>query len=202
MTPSHPPVRHTVRMGLFGRGARGSAGRAELARAREWIGARTGVEAYVEPATVNSSITVLLVAHDGEHTRVRVGSAREAADLARKAGIPVYDTNRVGVPQRKRDYDVRVARGGASTGRPGAGAGSRVGGGTTTSTAPVGPSPTQQRAVETLARVAGVELVGHPGPDELARLLRKARATAHPDRRGGDRSDWDAVESAARTLDL
>ena len=200
MTPSHPSVRHTVRMGLFGRGARGSAGRAELARAREWIGARTGVEAYVEPATVTSSITVLLVAHDGEHTRVRVGSAREAADLARKAGIPVYDTNRVGVPQRKRDYDVRMARGGSDAGRTRSSTGHR--GGTTTSTAPVGPSPTQQRAAETLARVAGVELVGHPGAEELARLLRKARANAHPDRRGGDRSDWDAVESAARTLDL
>lgn len=35
---------------------------------------------------------------------------------------------------------------------------------------------------------------------ELAQLHRKARAFAHPDRHGGDRTLWDQVEQAARVL--
>jgi hypothetical protein len=37
---------------------------------------------------------------------------------------------------------------------------------------------------------------------EAKSLYRLARANAHPDRHGGDRTAWDAVEAAARTLGL
>jgi len=39
-------------------------------------------------------------------------------------------------------------------------------------------------------------------PDELRRCLREAKATTHPDRRGGDRTAWDQVEQAALVLGL
>ena len=61
----------------------------------------------------------------------------------------------------------------------------------------------QKAAIMTLESVAGVEPLGRdPEKSDLQRVLRAARAAAHPDRRDGDRSKWDQVEQAARTLGL
>jgi hypothetical protein len=68
---------------------------------------RTGVEAFVEPQTTFTEVTVVLVASDGEWTRRRVGGANGARRLGEQLGIPVYDVQRVGYPQRMRDYDAR-----------------------------------------------------------------------------------------------
>jgi hypothetical protein len=73
----------------------------------EWAGARTGVEAYVEPQTSVTEVTVVLVAADGEWTRRRAGGAAGARRLGEQLQIPVYDVQRVGYPQRMRDYDAR-----------------------------------------------------------------------------------------------
>ncbi|MGI9084467.1 MAG: hypothetical protein ACR2FE_04160 [Aeromicrobium sp.] len=182
-------------MGLFSRrrGVRGDrkATKDDLAQLREWATARTGVEAFVEPQTSVTQTTLLLVAGDGEFTRRRVASPQAAADFARKIGIPVYDTNRVGYPQRMRDYSIRV------TGRGG-------------SSAPSGPRATttarsrrERSAIAALEAIAGVgETSGEPDDEELRRIWRLARSRAHPDRRGGDRTAWDEVETAARTLGL
>jgi len=74
---------------------------------RDWAAAHTGVEAYVEPQTNFSELTVVLVANDGEWTRRRVGGPSGARRLGEQLGIPVYDVQRVGYPQRMRDYDAR-----------------------------------------------------------------------------------------------
>ena len=180
-------------MGLFSRrrGAKGGrkATRDDLAQLREWSADRTGVEAFVEPQTSVTQTTLLLVAGDGEFTRRRVASPQAAADFARKVGIPVYDTNRVGYPQRMRDYSVRVS------GRDGVRSASAA-----TSTA---RSPRERKAIGALEAIAGVgETSGEPDDEELRRIWRLARSRAHPDRRGGDRTAWDEVETAARTLGL
>jgi hypothetical protein len=73
----------------------------------EWAAARHGVEAYVEPQTNFSDLTVVLVASDGEWTRRRVGGPSGARRLGEELGIPVYDVQRVGYPRRMRDYDAR-----------------------------------------------------------------------------------------------
>lgn len=65
---------------------------------------RRGVEAFVEPKTAMSSTTVVLVAFDGEWTRRAVPSADTAFGWANKLGIPCYDVNLVGYPQRMRDW--------------------------------------------------------------------------------------------------
>lgn len=39
-------------------------------------------------------------------------------------------------------------------------------------------------------------------PEDLRRVYRRARAAAHPDRHGGDRTAWDQVEQAAKVLGL
>lgn len=102
-------------MALFGR-VRGRSARrqvrsAEAADAQHlatWAGERHGVEAYVEPATTFTEVTVVLVAHDGEWTRRRVDGPGGARRLGEELGIPVYDVQRVGYPQRMRDHDARA----------------------------------------------------------------------------------------------
>jgi hypothetical protein len=174
-------------MALF---RRPKVARDDLVVLREWVASRGatkgGVEAYVEPQTSFSPTTIVLVAGDGEFIRRGVGSPDAAAKFARAMGIPIYDTNRVGLPQRMRDYALRqkAAQAPASTIRP-------------------GRSAREWDAITTLAGAAALPVPAADVDNERLRgLLRAARAKAHPDRNGGDRSGWDAVEDAAHTLGL
>jgi hypothetical protein len=108
------PHRGTIdSVGLFDRFRRSRRGGSEEdteADSRyllEWARARTGVEAYVEPQTSVTEVTVVLVASDGEWTRRRAGGAAGARRLGEQLQIPVYDVQRVGYPQRMRDYEAR-----------------------------------------------------------------------------------------------
>ena len=96
-------------MGLFDKiRGRDSSGRgADLKYLRDWTAQRTGVEAFVEPETTVTEMTVVLVAGDGEWTRRRVGGAAGARRLSDQLHIPVYDVQKVGYPQRMRDFDER-----------------------------------------------------------------------------------------------
>lgn len=97
-------------MGLFDRFravAAGRGGGAELAYLRDWTAQHRGVEAYVEPKTTVTDVTVVLVADDGEWTRRRVGGESGARRLSDQLQIPVYDVQKVGYPQRMRDHDAR-----------------------------------------------------------------------------------------------
>jgi hypothetical protein len=73
----------------------------------DWARARAGVEAFVEPQTSVTEVTVVLVAGDGEWTRRRVGGPSGARRLGEQLRIPIYDVQQVGYPQRMRDYDER-----------------------------------------------------------------------------------------------
>lgn len=75
-----------------------------------WSAARRGVEAFVEPRTSVTETTVVLIAHDGEWTRRRIGSLDEAQRFGRKHGIPVYEVSKVGYPQRMREYTQRMRK--------------------------------------------------------------------------------------------
>ena len=74
----------------------------------QFVKTRRGVEGFVEPRTVVSEVTLLLVAHDGEWTRRRVPSAQWAHKFANKHQVPSYDAAVVGLPQRMRDYNRRM----------------------------------------------------------------------------------------------
>ena len=84
-----------------------AASSADLDHLEQWAAARRGVEAFVEPRTMVTEITVVLVAHDGEWTRRRVDGAQGAQRLAKRLRIPIYDVALVGYPQRMRDYTAR-----------------------------------------------------------------------------------------------
>ncbi|KUI25944.1 oxidoreductase [Mycobacterium sp. IS-1496] len=101
-------------MGLFDkwrgrRSARTDGGdpAADLRYLRQWVAEHRGVEAYVEPKTTVTDVTVVLVAADGEWTRRRAGGDAGARRLSERLKIPVYDVQKVGYPQRMRDYDAR-----------------------------------------------------------------------------------------------
>lgn len=196
-------IGHTCAMGIFrGRKARTDGGavvsdrgakRSDLDALREFVETRRGVEAWIEPQTSVTQATLLLVAHDGESIRRRVASPQAGHDFARKKlQIPVYDSNLVPIAARKREYDLRKAKGAATATRAAA--------------APAEParrSPRELRAIMTLESIAGSDPVSdNPTFDELMRVYKKARSQAHPDRVGGDRVKWDTVEDAARVLGL
>lgn len=188
-------VRQNCRVGLFKRRRRTSAGavvsdrdasRADLAALREFASSRTGVEAYVEPKTTVTQTTIVLVAADGEWTRRRIPNEKAAADLARSLKIPIYDANRMGYPQRMRDFNAR------NSARK-----------TTVEVERGDYSSAQFAAIMTLETIANVDpLPRNPARSDLERVLRAARSQAHPDRNAGDRTRWDKVEQAARKLGL
>jgi len=71
---------------------------------RAFAASRAGVEGFVEPQTMTTAPTLVLVAGDGEWTRRRVPSPQAAFDLGRKLGIPVYDVAATGYPARMREW--------------------------------------------------------------------------------------------------
>lgn len=193
-------------MALFGLGRLSSSARLaqkeSLSQLRSWADSRTGVEAFLEPKTSVTNLTLLLVAGDGEFTRRQVMSAADAAEFAREAGIPIYDTNRVGTPPRMRDYAQRMAA--ASKQQEAAWSNLKL-----APTSGSAPAPAVRdlpafyvRAVQTLCEYAGVNVPANADSKALRELWRTARGRVHPDRNGGDRTKWDIVEEAARALDL
>jgi hypothetical protein len=84
--------------------------REDFAHLEQFVATRRGVEAYLEPKTTVTEVTVILIAHDGEWTRRRVPSVEAARDWGRRAGIPVYDVALTGYPQRMRDFNERRKR--------------------------------------------------------------------------------------------
>ncbi len=88
-------------------GALRGASSADTAHLDQWASARRGVEAFVEPRTNVTETTVVLVAHDGEWTRRRIGSLAAAQDFGKKRAIPVYEVAKTGYPRRMREYTER-----------------------------------------------------------------------------------------------
>lgn len=84
-----------------------AASSADVDHLEQWAAARGGVEAFVEPRTMVTETTVVLVAHDGEWTRRRVDGPAGARKVGERLKIPIYDVAVVGYPQRMRDYTAR-----------------------------------------------------------------------------------------------
>ncbi|WP_375489327.1 hypothetical protein [uncultured Jatrophihabitans sp.] len=78
---------------------------ADLEHLVDFVRTRAGVEAFLEPRTMVTETTVLLVAATGEWTRRRVTDPDRAASFAKKNAIPLYEVAKVGYPQRMRDWN-------------------------------------------------------------------------------------------------
>ena len=78
-----------------------------------FVATRTGVEAWIEPASGFNKDSLLLVAGNGEWTRRAVPSLEWAEQYARQTGLRSYPAGVVGYPQRMRDWDLAARAGGA-----------------------------------------------------------------------------------------
>jgi hypothetical protein len=87
-----------------------AADRADLDHLENFVRARRGVEAFIEPRTTVTETTVILIADDGEWTRRRIDGPEGARRFAYRMGIPVYDVRLMGYPQRMRDFNERRKR--------------------------------------------------------------------------------------------
>lgn len=94
-------------VGFFDRFRRHSGTSADVRYLRQWAAQRSGVEAFVEPQTPVTPLTVVLVASDGEWTRRPAGGPAGARRLGQLLSIPIYDVQKVGYPKRMRDFDAR-----------------------------------------------------------------------------------------------
>jgi hypothetical protein len=70
----------------------------------DFLESREGVEAFVEPRTTVSGLSVVLVAHDGEWTRFSLRDDAFLRELAESRGLRVYDAGNTGYPERMRRY--------------------------------------------------------------------------------------------------
>ncbi len=88
-------------------GTRTDRTRDDFEHLEQFVQSRRGVEAFLEPKTTVTEVTVMLIAHDGEWTRRRVPSVEAARSWGNRMRIPVYDIALVGYPKRKREFDQR-----------------------------------------------------------------------------------------------
>lgn len=84
----------------------------DLAFLKEWVRGKPFVEAFVEPETLVNEMSVVLVDADGNFVRRRIGGPKGIDVIIKKLGVPVYDVEETGYPQRMRErieYD-RILR--------------------------------------------------------------------------------------------
>ncbi len=72
-----------------------------------FIAERKGVEGYIEPRTATQPTTLLLGDREGAYERAAVTEPADAARFCDKHGIPVYDAQVIGYPQRMKDLEHR-----------------------------------------------------------------------------------------------
>lgn len=69
-----------------------------------FLDSRRGVEAFMEPQTAMSRLSVVLVAEDGEWRRFELADDSFVRELSRTRSLPVFDAMRTGYPERMRRY--------------------------------------------------------------------------------------------------
>ena len=84
----------------------------DVAHLEAFAQSRRGVEAFVEPQTNVTAMTVVLIAHDGEWTRRRIAGPADARRLGQRLAIPVYDVAATGYPSRMREWNRRQRQSG------------------------------------------------------------------------------------------
>ncbi|WP_304325330.1 oxidoreductase [Corynebacterium frankenforstense] len=77
--------------------------KADADRLVAWCRGRGPVEAFVEPETMLNEMSIVLVAPDGEFTRRPIGGPKGIDAVSKLLGVPVYDVEETGYPQRMRE---------------------------------------------------------------------------------------------------
>src|SRR5687767_12640208 len=85
---------------LFGKRPSSRLPRQDRKAMEEFVRTRVGVEAYLEPRTLQQPLSVVLVATDGEWVRFSIPDEGVLRQVGRKRPLPVYEVGRVGYPKR------------------------------------------------------------------------------------------------------
>jgi hypothetical protein len=78
--------------------------RSDRSAVKSFVATRQGVEAYVEPRTIDQGLSVVFVASDGEWMRSTLPDDTWLRRFAHKRGLPIYDAGVMGYPKRMREY--------------------------------------------------------------------------------------------------
>jgi hypothetical protein len=89
------------------RGFFSKRGNPALGELEAWAEGRKGIEGYIEPQTATSPVTLLLVDRSGDHFRGPVRDPEDAVAFCERIGVPVYDAQVMGYPQRMKDFEKR-----------------------------------------------------------------------------------------------
>ena len=76
---------------------------ADCADLQNWVRGRAFVEAFVEPETLINEMSVVLVDEHGDFIRRPIGGPKGIDAVTREVGVPVYDVEETGYPQRMRE---------------------------------------------------------------------------------------------------
>ncbi len=68
-----------------------------------WVREKPFVEAFIEPETLVNEMSVVLVDDRGVFVRRRIGGPKGIDVIIKKLGVPVYDVEETGYPQRMRE---------------------------------------------------------------------------------------------------
>jgi hypothetical protein len=82
-----------------------------LVELEAFVAERKGIEGYIEPKTSTNPTSLLLVDRDGDHRRAPVREPADAVAFCERIGIPVYDAQVIGYPQRMKSFDKRRRQG-------------------------------------------------------------------------------------------
>lgn len=74
----------------------------DAAYLRQWVQGRVFVEGFVEPETMVNEMSVVLVDEKGNYTRRRIGGPKRIDAVSTLLGIPLYDVEETGYPDRMR----------------------------------------------------------------------------------------------------
>ncbi|BAM27871.1 hypothetical protein CULC0102_1672 [Corynebacterium ulcerans 0102] len=75
----------------------------DLLYLKQWSESRAVVEGFVEPETIVNEMSIVLVDITGDFTRRRIGGPKGIDVVAKELGIPIYDVEETGYPQRMRE---------------------------------------------------------------------------------------------------
>lgn len=75
-------------------------GNPKLAELAAWMEGRRGLEGFLEPQTATNPATLLIVDREGDYRRAPIKDAEEGAAFCRQLGVPVYDAQVLGYPDR------------------------------------------------------------------------------------------------------
>ena len=76
-----------------------------LGELEDFAATHQGIEGFIEPKTSTSPTTLLLVDRRGEHLRAAVREPEDAVAFCERLGLPVYDAQVIGYPQRMREFE-------------------------------------------------------------------------------------------------